>query len=469
MPNSVRSTPPDYDFWAEVWQRCRDFSSGEDAVKKAGEEHLPRLDGQSNESYSRYLKAGYLYNATGRTRQGFVGMIMRKPPNINLPPGLVTHQEDVDQKNTTLLEFAESLVREEMTTARSGVLVDYPADRPGELSQADAEALNLRSYAIFYSAENILRVRKKRVNNIYKPVQIRLLETDEEEIDAFETKEVERVRVLELTDESDVFPGRLVYQQRLFNQVEDQWEEDIDQRRIPRINGQPLVDIPFVFLGDDAFREPPILDLVNANKQHYVHTVDYNAGLRWTTRPQPYVTGEEEDNLKGVGALGTGELWIGPNPETKFGMLEYTGTGLSAVEKKLDKVEEHMAALGARMLAPEKRMAETAEAHIIKRQGENSALGLVAQHVSRGLTEIYQWFARWEGLPDIGISVLLNTDFVPVEMTAEEVLKWTQALQTGAIMPEDFYYALSQGEVLDPSISNDLRITRWQTQPPPGI
>jgi len=181
------------------------------------------------------------------------------------------------------------------------------------------------------------------------------------------------------------------------------------------------------------------------------------------------VTGEEEANLVNCNTLGTGELWIGPSAETKFGMLEYTGSGLSAVEKKLDKLEEHMASLGARMLAPEKRMAETAEAHIIKRQGENSALGLVAKHVSTALTRVFEWFALWESLQTSEISIRLNTDFVPVEMTAEEVLKWTQALQTGAILPEDFYYALAQGEVLDPNITNEDRISRYQTQPPPSI
>lgn len=469
MSNKVLNTSAAYDVWKPIWQKCRDFSAGQDKVMKEGEAYLPKIEDQKPDAYTKYLKSGYLYNATGRARQGFVGMVMRKEPDINVPAALQSIVDDIDQEGTSLIEMAEELVREELTVARAGILVDYPDEDTTNLSEAEAEQLNLRPYAVEYKAEDILFVRTDRVQNVSKPVHIRLKETEEVEGDEeFETKQVERVRVLELVSDAEGFEGTYVYRQRVFEKHENEDWDEKGEPYIPKINGEPLNEIPFVFVGNDKFREPHILDLVNANLQHYIQTADYNAGLKWTTRPQPYITGENKDNLIGVDSLGTGSLWIIPNPEAEVGMLEYQGTGLTAVEKKLDKLEEHMATLGARMIAPEKRMSETAEVHTIKRQGENSALSTTSKHVSTALTKVLEWCARWIGASE-DVSCILNTDFIPVNMTTQEIKELWQAYLAGAITLDDLLWNLEQGERLDPSMDKEDRKAALETQRPPEL
>jgi hypothetical protein len=53
-PMPVNSTHPDYDAARPLWLRARDVIAGEDAVKSAGEEYLPRLEAQTDEEYSAY-------------------------------------------------------------------------------------------------------------------------------------------------------------------------------------------------------------------------------------------------------------------------------------------------------------------------------------------------------------------------------------------------------------------------------
>lgn len=467
MSDKVVSTSAQYDKWSSIWKKCRAFAAGQDEVQDAGEDYLPRLDGQDDVAYNKYLKSGYLYNATGRTRQAFIGMIMRKDPDVTLPAALKTIREDIDQEGTSLEEFAKNLVEEELTVARGGILVDFPQVDTTGMSVAETERLNLRPYAVQYQAENILFSRREKIKNVSKLVHVRLYETEEVEGDEeFEVKIIERVRVLELVPTTAEGEETWEYRQRVFIFDEDkkQWLEDIDAAHTPKMNGRPLDEIPFIFVGGDKFRAPHILDLVNANLQHYIQTADHRAGLKWTTRPQAWATGVGEDELTDL-TMGGYQLWKLKNPQGRFGMLEYSGAGLSAMEKTLEDLKTEMATLGARMIAPDKRATETAEVHSIKRQGENSALASVANNVSEALTRTMKWMARWMGVPDTNISIVLNTDFVPAEMSADDVIKWTHALHMGTILPQDYYHALSQGEVLDPSISIEERIAALQTRP----
>lgn len=461
--NQVTTTSGEYDKYLPRWKKCRDFCAGQDDVMAGGEAYLPKIAGQTADEYKEYLRSGYLYNASGRTRQGLVGMVMRKEPDINVPARMKAVIDDIDQEGTTIEEMAGKMVEEELTVARGGLLVDFPNIDTGGMSQAEAEQMNLRPYVVQYKAEDIIAVRTKRVQNATKVVHVRLKETDEQQGGSeFETDTVQRVRVLELVEEGN----NAYYRQRLFKQEKENGEliEDPSEAFEPRINGQRLSEIPFVFVGGHKFREPHIIDLVNANKHHYQLTAGHRRGLRWTTRPQITASGQKEDEVKNL-VVGGDAIWWTSNSEATWEMLEYTGTGLSGVEKALDATKSEMATLGARMIAPEQRMAETAEAHMIKRQGENSALGTVANHVSSALTKALEWCALWMGVTE-AVSVNLNTDFIPAEMTAEEVLKWTQVLQSGQILPEDYYHALSQGEVLDPAITIEDRIQRIQTRAP---
>ena len=62
---AVNSTHPDYDAAAVEWSRARDVLAGEDAVKAGGEKYLPRLDSQTDEEFSAYVKREASYTSRG--------------------------------------------------------------------------------------------------------------------------------------------------------------------------------------------------------------------------------------------------------------------------------------------------------------------------------------------------------------------------------------------------------------------
>lgn len=133
----VNSTHPDYDFALPDWLRARDVLAGEDAVKAAGEKYLPRLDSQSDDEFWSYRKRASFFNATGRTAEGFVGLIFRRAPFIKVPEAksgvgraMAQFVNDADMLGTTLAGYAKSGVSDGAEISwQLRVSASYPLER----------------------------------------------------------------------------------------------------------------------------------------------------------------------------------------------------------------------------------------------------------------------------------------------------------------------------------------------------
>jgi hypothetical protein len=106
-----------------------------------------------------------------------------------------------------------------------------------------------------------------------------------------------------------------------------------------------------------------------------------------------------------------------------------------------------MAALGARLLAAEKRAAETAETAAIHRSGENGVLASLANwpRPARSARRC-SWCAEWEGASET-VVVELNTDYLPAGITAQELSELVKTWQAGAISHETLYDNLQRAEI----------------------
>lgn len=465
MSNSVDSTSQQYNDHLPQWTRIRDAIKGQDCIHEKGEDYLPKLSGQETDSYNKYKGQALFYNASGRTFTTYKGLIFRKEPDINADsiPDVV---EDCDNAGTPLEQFAEVVVEEELKTSRFGILVDYPNMENRNLSQAEAQRQGLRPYLTGYKAEKILETKTKRIGNKTVLYRVRLKETHEEPTDdEFKNEHIEQVRVLDLEDD-------MIYRQRVFRKEGEnktKWVEVEDLRQYPKMNGKKITEIPFFMPGGYDYRTPHMVDLVNVNLSHYVAYADHRKGIAWTTRPQPYATGlrnDEHDTL----TMGDEGLWISQSSEAKFGMLEYSGTGLKASENALDKLEEMMANIGARMLMPEVGgEADTATEFVIKKQGENSSLANVSKMVGQCITKALKFVAEWMGQNPDDIEISLNTDFIPFQATPDDLIKMIQAVQSGKYSEADYMWWLQQAELKDPTISDEDRLSQMQTTPPAGM
>lgn len=454
----VNSHHDQYTKAAPKWKRCRDASAGQDAVHEAGADYLPRLGGQNDEEYSAYNKRAMYYNATGRTIDGLSGMLFRKPLQVELPPAIDRLKDDITREGTSLQNFAEMAAEESLQVGRFGILVDHP---PGlaVVTEAQAQAQRLRPYMRLYMTESILNWKVE--DGIL--VMVVLEECIDEAEDEFTSKDKKQWRVLDLTAEG--------YRQRIFQKKEADGKDEIVQIGddiFPVMGGQYMSYIPFIFSGvrdmSPGVDLPPLLDLVDVNLSHYRSTADYEHGLHWCGCPTAVVTGHTLDPGKNL-VIGSANAWIFPDPNAKASLLELKADSLGALEKALERKEGQMAALGARMLAPDKKMAEAAETAAIHRGGEISVLASQAQAISGALEAALTIMAEWAGAAG-EIICQLNRDYLPTTMSAQDIVARLQSWQGGAISHETFYDMLVEGEVITKPTNFDDEKEKIDENPP---
>ena len=462
----VNSTHSDYDANLSAWSRARDVFAGEDAVKLAGERYLPKLDAQSDDQYKAYRARAAFFNATARTADGFVGLILRREATVKLPePGtgvgkaLATFADDADMLGTTLAAYAKNVVGEVIAVGRAGTLIDWE------------EEVEKRAYAVLYSAEQILNWRTERVNGRNVLTLLVLAETAEQ-VDAddpFVVKPVEQLRVLRLVKalaKGDGMKPSWSYQveiwQKRANKDRRKAEWILITTRTPLRLGQPLPLIPFVFHGPrhslPLVDKLPLADIIAVNLDHYRLDADYKHGLHFTALPTAWVSGfDKSATLR----IGSSTAWVSEAPGATAGFLEFTGQGLTTFERAMDRDERLMAVLGTRMLEAQKRVGETAEAIELRQSGENSVLSTVSLSVSDSLTQMLRWVYWWnsteetpEAIGEDKVLVQLNTDFTARGMSSDEMNSVVVAWQAGAISRETMFELFRKGEVLPAGRSN---------------
>lgn len=425
--SQVSKTHPEYDAMATKWQRCRDTVAGNDAVKAAGTRYLPSLKDQTTEDYEAYKTRAKWFGATWRTIQALTGMLFRRPPVVNVSESVSALLEDVTMSGVSFLTFAQQIAMECLTVGRVGILVDYPSQSTAGMTAAEAAKLNLRPVMQRYEAENIINWKTAWIGN--KTVLTLVVLTEEAALEGneFEHKTETRYRVL------DLFNG--AYRVRVFR-IDDKGEdEQIGGDIFPVMSGKPLDFIPFFFLGvDDTTPQldlPPLLDLVDLNLDHYRMSADHKHGLHFTGLPTGVITGYRPENENEKLYVGAAHFLVLPDPQAKASFLEYTGQGLGAIVQELERTEQQMAILGARLLTSEKKATETSQTAQIHRAGESSVLSSIASTISRALTQALTLFSKWAG-SDNECTVELNQEFLPPEMTPQELATLLQGWQMGA-------------------------------------
>lgn len=444
----VATTHEKYDKFLPKWKRIRDVLAGQDAVHSAGPTYLPKLNKQTDQQYKSYVKRAAFYNASWRTVSALLGMMFRKPPESELPNSLDPYLEDVSMKGVPFDVFAEEYTLEWLSIGFCGVLTDHPpaVDTNGkELTLAEAETLGLRPTMQLYKAEAIRNWKFRTINNKHTLSMVVLGECVPVAEDEFSDIEQERFRVLDLDEAGQ-------YRVRVFTQDKDGKYELIEGPIYPLLNNKPLNYIPFE--ADFDFCDPPLIDLIDANLNHYLVSADYYHALHFTALPTPVVSGytpsvPEPGQAPEELYIGSETAWVFPDPNAKAEYLEFTGQGLTALEKALDRIENQMANLGAKMLASEKAGVEAFKTHAMRNAGENSILASIAIAVSLKLEKALKTFSAWASSPDSEISYELNRDYMPVVMDAQTLTALVAACQAGKLSDAELFDLLKRGDLIE--------------------
>lgn len=420
------------------WRKCRDFVAGADDVKAAGALYVPRPSGLDDEEFKAYIQRGAFFNAAQRTVDSLVGLVMAKPADVDIGPQLTVMADYFDGCGSKAEDFARDAVFDVLVTGGGCGVVDRPERPEGITTRSQEVSAGLRPYASWYPMETVLDWRYEWINGRRELSFLKLLEGWEEQVDEWEVEVKRQVRVF------DLFEGGA--RCRIFREGTEQagWAP-VSETKLIKSNGQAFQYVPAVLFGPikNEPEKPPILDLVEVNRSHWQNSVDLEHGLHFTGLPTAYVAGHTFDEGEQI-RLGSKTMFAFDDPAAKVAFASFGSEGLAGLENAMERKEQHMAALGARMLMPEGAQAESGEALAIRRGGENSALGKLADSVSRCMELLIETMGEWEGLSE-NVSFRLNTDYLPTAMTAQELTAAIAAVDRGYMSQQEFFELLKAG------------------------
>lgn len=442
----ITSTHKQYADQCERWARNRAACAGQDAVKAMAAEFLPddNATDRSNEARSRYLR--YLLRAVwmpvaGYTKQGLIGMMSRRPAEVELPETIEYAKENADGAGLSLEQMAKLALAEVIEVGRLGLLVDYPAAEPG-LSAEQVAQMGLSARITIYKAESIDNWKLANIGGVLRLVMVKLCEIAEIEKDEYLLAEEKRYRVLRLQDG--------VYTQTLYNDKEEQ----IGEVLIPRqANGQPWEHIPFQIIG--ATTNSPEVDqalisgIVDLNTAHYQMSADemknlhIHSGGTLVLKTEYTLEQWDQMNPNGVTVGADQGLQVGAAGDAKLLQLE----AAQAVAAKLAHLETQMVAVGAHLISDTSGL-QTAEAARIDASGRASSLSTAVGNVSEGIEAALEDMTLFMGGDQAQVKYQLNQQFYPDNVDAQTIMAMIQLLDRQVVAVQDVRTKLRGGGLI---------------------
>lgn len=448
------------------WQRVTDL-----AGSKGGEYQLKKRDDKKPGTYLRvinpldlsqynkrlnasYRKSAILYNATGRTLIGLLGMLYRVEPTIpELHESMEYVKTNIDGNGMGINQQSHAVSSEIIQIGRHGLLTDIPMKEDGVVTTVADVQNGFRPFVKKYNAIDIIDWNQSFINGMITLDLVVLLEmvttfVDEQRI---KRKTKKRYRILRLTD------GK--YTQQLWVEGDDSPGEEIE---IIDGSGKAWDEIPFEIIGsennDPVIDSAPLEPLVDVNIGHYRNSADLehssfqlSAATPWIADDR-YKSDQNNPNDKNTKTQKFGETSV--VVMGKGGQFGYAQPDPNVLANDLAKnKEQQMVALGAQLIS-ESGGVETAEAVRTKKSADASMLSIIGINVSNGYTKSLGWIARFLNV-DFEGEFQLNSNFFDTKLTAQErqqiIVEWQSGLYPVRVAREQLQASkvISSDEDLD--------------------
>lgn len=428
----------------ERWMRCRDVFEGSDAVKERRQLYLPALSGMDSQDYNVYLTNALFTNLSVRILDAFVGMLVRKEPHIEAPAEMMPYFEIDENGHSSFNETYKMVSREVLSTGRIGLLVD-------------ANEQESDPYISMYVTEDIVNWIQdpdtKRVSDVI------LAETyyKADGADKFDQSEHIRYRILNLeggTYGVRVYEGATIPRVSasqtpyatsgsLRRPLPSTKQEFVDTT--PQNSTGPLDYLPFYcvtpFGVNFTVPKPPLIDVVDINLSHYRTSADLEHGRHFTALPTPVISGVTGDAPLHIGS--TKALMLN-NPQAKAYYMEFTGQGLSTLERAQIEKRGQMSDFAARMIDASSKGSEALEAVQLRHSSDAAKLIDVLEAVESGLNVAYNEIRRWKGLTQ-PVVIKLDRDLLSVSLKTGDLRELLKAYLDGSIDENVLLFNLERG------------------------
>lgn len=329
------------------WELAAALLGGTRAMRAAGQKYLPKWPAEEQAAYDARLAVAVLFPAFGRTVETLKG----KPfsHTVTLDDGMPAETEawlqDIDREGRNITAFAGDLMTDCLAPGLCGILVDYPVVKRNTegrtLTQAEEKAQGLRPYWIHIRPGMLRGWKVQRQGGVTKLLQLRYMETVEEDDGPFATKLIDQVRVLE--------PGKWIT-----------YRKNAKQEWVQHDEGVTTIDfIPFVpcYGKRTGFMtaEPPLRDLGFLNIAHWQSASDQQNILHVARVPILVRKGcDQKFDANGLPIpnelkLGAGAAVDVPK-DGDLSYVEHSGEAIGAGKQDLDDLEERMRQAGAELL-----------------------------------------------------------------------------------------------------------------------
>jgi hypothetical protein len=442
----------------------RDCVAGSDAIKTArrtdsteqggiynsmGSQYLPvpNPDDDSIENQERYaayrMRATFI-NFTGYTKDGLMGMVARKPTEIDLDASIKYAELNVNGSGLTLQGMTQSVIGNLLEAGQDGLLVDFPMSTGGTQQQT----AGLRAIIKQYPAESIINWRVETIDSIDTVVMVALAEeVTRVAADGFSVDDVTYTRVLCLNEEGD-------YIQKLYNEHDELLVNQEGESEIPikKADGSNWKEILFVAVGSEnndlTPDKSPLYDVAEINIGHYHNSADFEESSFLVGQPTPVFTGLDEHWVKSVMK---GGIKIG----SRAGILLPVGSTSDLLQANanqmpaegMDRKEAQLVKIGAKIISDQGGV-ETAEAARIKFAGQNSKLGLVTINTEMAFKQCFEWMMGFQGSTGENI-YNINRQFYEVTVDPQLLIANMQLLDRKVIGKSDIRRTLRKGGMIE--------------------
>ncbi|QDM16840.1 DUF4055 domain-containing protein [Tardiphaga sp. vice278] len=455
MTKTVATPSADHDKAVQRAKLPRTLMGNTAAMRRAGEEYLPKEASETAIAYNNRLKRATLFNAFRKTVSDLVGRVFSKPPQLgaDVPTDMVAFAENVDLTGRHFDVFARDGFFDSLQTGIGYILVDAhrAVSRTDGLppTLADYKRAGWRPYLIYIPLERLIGWKSQEIGGVETLTQVRIKESVTVADGDYDEKEVEQIRVLS--------PGRWETWRKSETKGEEWVLYEEGTTSLTRI---PLAPI---YINRTGFMtgEPPLQDLADQNVAHWQSQSDQRNILHVARVPILFGTGIAEDSVLEIGAS---SMVRNSNPAATLQYVEHSGSAIGAGNVDLKNIEYQMQVAGLQLLIP--NPGQTATGEIRDDAKELSSLAQMAAALKDALEQAFGFMAEFQGLGlDAGGSILVNNDF-GVTGRMGDVQYLTQAVLAGKLDDQTYLEELKRRGALGDSVDVDVVLHRIDTASP---
>lgn len=424
----INSTHPDYPEYKKVAEFVETFQKGEVAIKKAGEKLVPRLSDQTDAEYKAYVDRAPIFSVVPRTVSSLISAAFQKEPFFSLPEKLEYLRDDCTNTGVPLLTFAMKVLKELLVTGRAGILVDMP------------EAGG-KPFFVSYDGDDIRNWGGEGENQFIVIENSTLTANPEDKFDL-----VEEQGFMELVLEDGEYAVNIWTE-------DDKGDYSIKETKQPLRFGRPLDFIPFApinsYGSDLSITEPVMLPLAQISHKHLLAACDYALALHVACCPSVMIYADVDKEEFGSFKIGPSATHILPSG-SKAEWLEFTGQGIEPLQQALDRYENMMAALGARLLMGHNSSSEKATGVKSRDAISVSVLTSVLVALETALNKALKWAAYWGAADESEAYCKINKELVVTNIDSNTINALVTAYQNNSIDLETLFHNLREGSYISP-------------------